>query len=348
MTTPARRSAANSLVGLTLNGGWVVKELIEKPQTPTAGNYSVSYLVEDSGGSKGFLKVLDYSRAFRSPDRVLLLNKMTEAYLHEKELLERCRTKKLRRVVRAIDFGQTDVPSFEAGVDYIIFERASGDLRDQIAAMVELDDSWRLRTLHQVSVGLTELHGLGIAHQDLKPANVLDFPEGNKLGDLGRSACKDVHCPFDDDVIPGTGAYAPPELLYHAPAPDFAKRRFGCDAYLLGSMVVYMWANIGSTGLLISELAPPHRPAEWKDDFENVLPYLRAAFGSVLNKLEPRLRLSDGIDLLSIVEELCEPDPAQRGHPQNRHRAETQYSLERYVSQFDLLARRLESRFIRG
>jgi eukaryotic-like serine/threonine-protein kinase len=42
-----------------------------------------------------------------------------------------------------------------------------------------------------------------------------------------------------------------------------------------------------------------------------------------------------------LIERLCDPDLSQRGHPRGIGRG-NQYSLERYVSQLDLLAKRLE------
>jgi eukaryotic-like serine/threonine-protein kinase len=262
---------------MSLPGGWRVQSLVPRPTSHSAGPYSVSYLVEREDGVKGFLKALDYSHAFRSPDPALALNTMTAAYLHERHLLQRCAERKLRRVVRALDGGSVTVPGFELPVNYIVFERADRDLRSQIDAIAQSDDSWRLKTLHQIATALLELHSTGIAHQDLKAANVLQFGSDNsKVGDLGRSVCKGVSCPYESDVIPGTRAYAPPELLYSSAAADFSRRRFGCDAYLLGSMAIYLFTGMSATSLLISNINESHRPKQWRDGFEPVLPYLKA------------------------------------------------------------------------
>jgi serine/threonine protein kinase len=337
------------LAGKGLSRGWTVTELVQRPDGGTGGQYSFSYLVVNESGAKGFLKALDYSRAFRAPDRALALNSVTAAYLHERTILERCASRNLRRIVRAVDHGSVEVPGFELGVDYIIFERAEGDLRAQMDAMDDIDDLWRLRTLHQIATGLFELHGSSIAHQDVKPSNILNFQNGGtKLGDLGRSACREIPCPYDEDVVPGTRAYAPPELLYDYAVPDFTRRRFGCDAYLLGSMIEYLFMGCSATTMLLSHLNQVHRPNEWKDGFVAVLPYLRQAFGQVLADAENFFNSPIfGKELLAFVAQLCEPDPALRGHPQNRQRDGSQYSLERYVSRFDHLAKALETTVLR-
>jgi serine/threonine protein kinase len=205
------------------------------------------------------------------------------------------------------------------------------------------DTVWRLRTLHQIATGLFELHRSEIAHQDVKPSNVVHFPGDEfKLTDLGRSICKTVLCPYETDLYAGDRAYAPPELVYGYKPPDWIQRRFGCDAYLMGSMVVYLFCGVGTTALLISELDPSFRPNKWGDGFFAVLPHLGNAFGKVLNRIETEVSNSQiREDITSTVRYLCEPDPGKRGHPSNRSRRETQYSLERFVALFDLLAFRV-------
>ncbi len=344
VSTIATASAAQSLAGMRLDRGWTVTELVPRRDRGTGGRYSVSYLAVHDSGARGFLKALDYSRAFTAPDRVLELNRLTSAYLHEVRLLYRCAAKRLRRIVRAIDKGQVSVPGFQIGVDYIIFERAERDLREQIDIVEQIDDAWRLRTLHQIATGLFELHGSGIAHQDLKPSNVLQFSrEDSRLADLGTSACRDMEGPYDNDTVPGTRAYAPPELLYSSAADNWDRRRFGCDAYLLGSMIVYLFTGCNATALLINNLAKEHRHDQWGDGFLSVLPYLRASFGAVLAQLTATFTVPlVSQELLTFVSELCEPDPTKRGHPANRNNKNNQYSLERYVSRFDNMAKRLE------
>lgn len=340
-----KTSAAMHLSGMSLPGGWGVKFLIPRPAGRSNGSYSVSYTVENEDGSQGFLKALDYSRAFSSPDPALAISTMTQAYLHERELLSRCGSRNLRRVVRALGSGSVSVPGFEITVNYIIFERADGDLRAQMDALDRIDDAWRARTLHQIATALQELHRLGIAHQDLKPANVLTFgPDNSKVADLGRSVCRDLTCPYENEAIPGTRSYAPPELLYGSPPTDFHRRRFGCDAYLLGSMATYLFTGTASTTLLLSYAHPDHAPTQWADGFDAVLPYLKDAFAKVLETLEGKLNVTVEVrvDLLASIRELCEPDPSRRGHPANLNRPDSQYSVEQYVTRFDLIAYRLE------
>ncbi len=58
-------------------------------------------------------------------------------------------------------------------VQYSIFEMADCDTPTYMDVSVKLDLAWTVRMLHQAAVGLQQLHGIGIAPQDLKPSNVL-------------------------------------------------------------------------------------------------------------------------------------------------------------------------------
>jgi serine/threonine protein kinase len=118
----------------------------------------------------------------------------------------------MSRVVSALD---DDPTGTGLPVQYIIFECAESDVREQALIDGRFDTAWALRTLHQVAVGVRQLHGRNIVHQDLKPSNVLLFETvGSKVGDLGSSTNKENSSPRDQFDVAGDRTYAPPDLLY--------------------------------------------------------------------------------------------------------------------------------------
>src|SRR5262249_18446714 len=134
---------------------------------------------------------------------------------------------------------------------------------------------------------VAQLHGRDIAHQDLKPSNLLVFEDlSAKIADLGRASIKNQNSPFDGKQIPGAGSYAPPEQLYRFPSPDWAERRIGADLYLLGSLVTFFFTGVGVTKMLVRHLEEAHRPEFWRGMFHDVLPYLVDAFQKVLDEVK--------------------------------------------------------------
>jgi eukaryotic-like serine/threonine-protein kinase len=326
-----------------------VERLIERSPSSTGGHFSVGYVVRGPDNRAAFLKALDLASAFGEPDLMRALEALTTAFNFERDLLARCRDRRMSRIVTPIDEGQLEVPGFEpplSHVSYLIFEMADGDVRAQLDASDSFDLAWKLRCLHHVATGLLQLHGGGIAHQDLKPSNVLVFERvESKLGDLGRACDRRVVGPHDELPWPGDLGYAPPELLYGYQLAEWEARRFGSDAYLLGSLVVFFFCRVSATAALASSLDQAHHWREWGDSFEAVLPFLRAAFERVVDVFSRAVaQEAPGFEaeLTQVVRQLCDPDPRLRGHPTTRHNIATQFDLERYVTRFDLLARRAE------
>lgn len=337
MTTPAKK-----LAGLTLDGGWRVVEPIPVSPNATGGHFSAGYIVESPRGMKAFLKALDFSAAITSLDPARYFQWLTESFNFERDVLAKCRDRRLDRVVVAITDGLVRVEA--QPVQYLIFELAEGDVRSQADFSKRFDVAWSLRSLHHVATGLSQLHKEGIAHQDLKPSNVLLFERRtlSKIADLGRAAYKGHSPPHETMPVAGDRTYAPPELLYGYADPEWNLRRLGCDAYLLGSMVVFFFAGSGVTASVQALLRDTHRWQNWGGTYDDVLPYVRDAFGHVLAAFEQEVSKELRSDLLTAVSELCEPDPRLRGHPLNRASRGNQYSLERYISKFNLLATRAE------
>jgi serine/threonine protein kinase len=339
MTAPAEQ-----LVGAQLDNGWKVTEKIERPPGATGGHFSCSYIVEKDG-IKAFLKALDYIQAFNCPNTAEVLQALAEAYNHEKNLCFQCKDMHLSRIVRAIDAGAIQVdPSISyTKVEYLIFELADGDIRKKLESFKKFDIAWMLRALHHVIVGMNQLHTIEVAHQDLKPSNVLVFyKEGSKIADLGCASFKNKPSPRDGHDFAGDASYAPPELLYGYIAPDWNKRRLACDMYLMGSLIVFFFTKSSMTALLDINLEKTYNWKNWRGDYGIVLPFLRDAFGRAIDTFA--LSVCDGLreDLKIIVRQLCDPDPELRGHPRDKIGYHNQFSLIRYISTLNCLATKAE------
>lgn len=336
---------ASRLEGLTLSTGWLVKSRKQNPSS-TGSCHSVGYIVERDG-KEAFLKALDFSWAMNAPDPTRELQSLTSAFNFEKDLCFLCKDKRLRRVVHPIesDVVTVDPQSPIGRVPYIIFELASTDVRKLLDQLGAIDLAWYLRSIHQIFVAHQQLHSVDVAHQDLKPSNVMVFgANDSRLGDLGRASQLGVLGPFDHCDQPGDPAYAPPEHSYGFTHPDWRTRRFGCDSYLLGSMCSYFFVRTPMSALL-KRYTPAHAwPTSWRGDYPTVLPLLERAHAQAIQEFSTAVPVSIRPELSRIVGELCHPNVAKRGDYSQNPGAP--YSLERYISRFDFLARRAEHNLV--
>lgn len=341
-------TAAKQLDGKVLQEGWTVVEKVLDHPNDTGGCFSTSYIVQAKSGKRAFLKAMDFSSALRSPDPATALEQLTSAFNYERNLLEKCRQRNLNRIVKVLDTGTITAQDGDPSsvVQYLIFELANGDIRSAADFGKELDEAWILRALHGITAALQQLHSANIAHQDLKPSNVLTFehqlPRHRlKLADLGSASERDVSSPHDDFIHAGDLTYAPLEFLYGHTDPDWNTRRIGCDYYLLGSLIVFLYTGVSITHLILSRIDSEHNYRNWKGTYQDVLPYLQNVFAQFLRELEDNVWDEHSMELSRVVKELAHLDPTKRGHPkesetQNRH------SLRRYVSIFDRLATKAE------
>ena len=270
---------------------------------------------------------------------------MTSAFVYERDLLLRCA--RMSRVVTALGHGQIQESNWAVPVSYLIFEWAEKDTRVHSHVTDGFDVAWGLRTLHEITLGLQQLHSGLIAHHDVKPSNVLVFEaEGSKLADLGRGIHKRTPGPWDESSYPGDWTYAPPEILYGQGDLRWDSR-LAIDMYQLGGVALFLFTGLSATDWLLKQLDKSVWPGAWQGTFAEVLPWVQQAFAATFQQLSSALSPELATKLPEMFRQLCYPDPTFRGHPHN-HRDDNPYGLERYVSAFDLLARRVELGLIRG
>jgi eukaryotic-like serine/threonine-protein kinase len=334
--------ASAKLEGLALPNGWKVTETVNPGEDATGGQFSNAYVVAKDG-TEGFLKAFDFSYAFQSANVIEVINKLTTAYMYERDLLLHCKEKRLRKVVVAIEHGEVQVPNYDAmngRVFYLIFHLAEGDVRRQITMHGRFDSSWCMQALRDVSVGMFQIHRQMIAHQDLKPSNVLVFSDECRLADFGRASRKGYPALHDDYNVAGDQTYAPPEQLYGFRHPEWTTRRFGCDLYMLGNLAAFLFTGVNVTSQLFSHLDEQFHPATWGRSYADVLPYLQASFGQVMSDLRGQLSGPCPAEIEGIIRQLCNPDLGKRGSPKGIGRYD-QFSLERYVSLLDVLNKKV-------
>jgi eukaryotic-like serine/threonine-protein kinase len=337
-------SAAAKLVDLELQG-WKVVSKIAPHEGGSGGNFSHHYVAKKDGKS-AFVKAMDLSSAL-SPDEdtVALIRLLTAAYEHERQILLHCRDRRLSKVVLAITHGEVQVPGYDtiAGrAFYLIFDLADGDIRAQVNETKRFDKGWSIRALRDVAHGLWQIHKELIAHQDMKPSNVLYYKnQGFRIADFGRASRRGKLIDHDEFAVAGDRTYSPPELLYGQIDPEFSIRRFGCDVYMLGNLAAFMFAGVNVTSAITIRLDAQFRWMNWSGTYAEVLPYVQAAFTEFLSDLRAGLDNDVGDEVTRLVRELCNPDPKLRGHSRGVGKHD-QYSMERYVSELDRMSKQYD------
>lgn len=335
----------DTLVGETLNGEWTIESRVGA--TSTGGNFSIGYFARDSLGRRAFVKVLNFDAAMRSAEPTVVLQKLTEAYNFERDLVDRCGANRLSRVVAAYSHGSEWKPGIPVPVSYIVFEPADFDIRKALDLGKDLDVAVKLRMSHHAASGLAQLHAIGVAHQDLKPSNLLLFDTSSnadansKLADLGRATDKNVAAWHDVFTIAGDPTYAPPEQSYGEIYSSFGERRIACDIYQLGNLMAFMFTGTTINARLHMHLHPSYAPANWGGTYDGALAYVQAAHAASLQDLQAEISHPLAESIASVIAYTTDPDVSRRGHPASI-RAREPFAMNRIVTQLDLLARQAE------
>ena len=319
----------------------------------TGGRFSIPYAVRSTEtGDIGFLKALNFRAAADEEDpdaRLLILESLISAYRHERGLLEKCHGQHMKRVATPLVSGTIKIAIATPPLDsayYFIFPMADAGMRSRALDLMVIDIAWALRSLHHVATGIHELHQRGIAHQDIKPSNVLHFEgQGVKVADLGHGHDPDSPASHDSRPIPGDRRHAPLELGYAtAPPIDFEARK-AIDLYCLGSLLFFQFLGVSATQGILLHVVRVNAPLT-RSNFQADLPFLQSAFGDLLEELERTVRsYAPALVrlILLVARELCHPDPEQRGDPKRRRLGSVgRTPAMRYVSKLNAVASRAE------
>lgn len=347
---------ASDLLGRTIDDGWVISEKLPRPgeagaEDLTGSCFSIGYIAT-KGKKKAFVKVIDIQSVLDDKDSglgiVARLKRMTDRHTFESIILDVCKKAKLDRIVHVIAFGELEPTGDVLGIaiPYIMFELADGDVRKAMGVSNKIDDAWRFRILHDVAVGIQQLHQNEIAHQDIKPSNVLVFSDAAsraKIGDLGRSSRRGMQAEHDAFEIPGAPRYAPPEQIFGVTPERWEDRREGCDVYHLGSLAAFLFSGMTLSVHLAQALRPEMRPFHWGGkggcDYETALPILKAALADFVLSIQGQFPAWSSDELSQIILTACDPDYRMRGDPAARRRTGRPIGIDAYVSRFDRMAK---------
>lgn len=351
--------AACNLVGKEING-WFVKKMLPKPNKigGTGGTFSICYIVEREG-KEYFMKVLDLRICMGDLVPFGLTNseymeQCLREFNYEKVLSAYCKNNHIKNIIQYYDDGDAIVDGFPFNnVSYIVYEKAEGDIRKTLDLSKKAifseklkNISQKLKSLHDIAVGMQQLHQKDISHQDIKPSNILSIKDKSKIGDLGRSLCfaSDIKCPYPLEFN-GDWNYAPPEAAFGNTTRD-KKDLYQIDNYMLGSLIVYYICGVSFNVLLNNHLPMPLlKMCESGRTYEDSKADLIHAFHLALNDFEKEIPL-DNIksELTAIVEYLCNPIAEKRGHPKNINVSTrtSNYDLIRTYSELDKLYRKTQ------
>lgn len=342
-------SPAATLTGQTLPSGWKLVQQLSKSPGGSGSNFCVGYIAEHDG-RKAFVKAIDFVKALNAVDPIAELAKLTSLATFEREAMELCKAQNLSRLIRLFSFEYVNLDPTKNPLNQVyclIMEIGAGDLRKQLSHVGVFSCSTVFGILADVALGMSQLHRHGVAHQDVKPSNVISMTDLSvpkdvlfKVGDLGRVVRKDRTGPYDGMEWPGDGHYAPPERWYGLVPTQWTDARESSDAYMLGSLVFFLLTGTPLQPLLLNRLTPIMMPGTWSGGYtEPLILVLRSLQLSIISDvLVPKVPLSLKDPLVAVMKDLIDPDPFKRGDRRARTQVGKPVGMDRFVPRFRQLA----------
>lgn len=331
---------ATALTGLVLCNRWKINRLLHEGKQESGGNFGVGYIALDLNSNKEcFLKVVDFRTRLSNIDQLSALLNMAK---FEIQMHIYCGERKMSKVVQMLEHGQIVFQRRTDGEKYnlicLVLERGEGDIKSHISYAPNQSAYWKLSVLRDVALAIIQLERANLAHNDVKPSNVIRFESKGdqhvlKLGDVGRAVRKDGSGPFDSLEWAGDPRHQPIEVFYGWKELDWQNRRTAADTYMLGSLMCYLFVGASLTERVTNSLPAEYRHNMYKGEYRQILDVLRHTWASVIHdQIAPSFPASLRSELTLILQWLSDPDPRQRGEP-NARRAGL-LGLDRIQSRF--------------
>lgn len=339
---------ADALVGVTIAGRWRLDAKFHVGKQESGGNFGVGYTATDlQDGVQRFVKVVDFRSRLRDTSQLRQLLDMAEF-----EVIMHKACMRMSKVVRMVGHGQLafQTPANPDPYNFlcIVLERGDGDIKSHIDFHPDRSPYWKLWVMREVALAIVQMERAQIAHNDIKPSNVIRFPSNGtahniKLGDVGRAVTKSGSGPFDGISWAGDPRHKPLEVLYGVDEPEWQNRRTAADAYMLGNLACFLFSGASLTERITNSLPPEYRHGVggYAGPYRDLLDIIRHARNCVLDEqIIPTLPAQVRNELGEIVRWLTEPDPRVRGEPSARRGGTV--GIDRIHSRLERLAQRAQ------
>jgi len=163
------------LLGLTLASGMLLEERLDPPDGSSGGNFGTGYKATRDG-KLAFVKAIDFVEALSAPDPLKRLSELANVASFEKDVLEYCTKLGMTKVLKFIghEYITYDGSSNPmSNVSRLVMEAGTKDLRHLVNANGLSSCGWNLQVMTDVLLACSQLHKGEVAHQDIKPQNVI-------------------------------------------------------------------------------------------------------------------------------------------------------------------------------
>lgn len=138
--------------------------------------------------------------------------------------------------------------------DYIAGTSLQQILLDQVSKKVPFDKNVLLQMMYEISGAVSFIHTNGIAHQNIKPSNIIKDDTGRlRLVDFAYSCSYELNAECKGKA--GTTYYMPPETITADPATKSFAYRAAHDVWSIG-VVFYQLANLGKDYITFTSADP--------------------------------------------------------------------------------------------